>query len=263
MLAKYERLLKAKEKKLYANYKQSYRQLDKDVREILSELDSIEGQLNLDDWHRQLLHHKTGVLMGDLYTKNHILLSSTFDEIVDTTKNHSLKAFKGHERLIAIAKPINNTNIVNKSIAGLNWADRMKHSSNVLRYDFIRITAGGIEQGDSYSKIANKLADRYMIDVGKANTLARTEGHRIFETTKYETMASVNEEVKLLKTWHSVHDEKVRSSHSSLDGTQIAFDDYFISPSGSKALRPGEFGDPAEDIYCRCYLSYELKLKGK
>ena len=32
MLKKYERLLKAKEKELYANYKMSYRQLERDFR---------------------------------------------------------------------------------------------------------------------------------------------------------------------------------------------------------------------------------------
>jgi uncharacterized protein with gpF-like domain len=54
------------------------------------------------------------------------------------------------------------------------------------------------------------------------------------------------------KRWVATKDDRTRDTHRDLDGTQIAPDAEFVSPSGAKALFPGQFGDPAEDVNCRC-----------
>ena len=257
MLAKYERLLKAKEKELYANYKMSYRQLERDFREIYGNLDEFEGQLSLDDWSRQLLNYKTGATMQSLYLSNDKLLRATFNTIFETTKDNSLKSLGGTDRLIGISKAIDRNAIINKSRAGVDWAGRLAHHNANARYDLINITAGGIEAGDSYTTISKKVAEKFLTDYSKANTIARTEGHRIYETTKYDTMEEVNKQLGLKKTWHCVGDEKVRHSHQVLDGQTVGFDEEFVSPSGARALRPGEFGVAEDDINCRCWVSYD------
>lgn len=259
MLTKYERLLKAKEKELYANYKESYRQLERDFREIYGNLDEFEGQLSLDDWSRQLLNYKTGAAMQRLYLSNDKLLRATFNTIFETTKNNSLKSLGGTDRLIGIGKAIDRNAIINKSRAGIDWAGRLAHHNANTRYDLINITAGGIEAGDSYTTITKKLADKFTMDYGRARTIAQTEGHRIYETTKFETMDEVNKQLGLVKTWHCLKDEKVRHSHQSLDGQVVGFDEDFVSTSGARAPRPGEFGVSAEDIHCRCWVSYDYK----
>lgn len=257
MLAKYERLLKAKEKELYANYKMSYRQLERDFREIYGNLDEFEGQLSLDDWSRQLLNYKTGATMQSLYLSNDKILRATFNTIFETTKDNSLKSLGGTDRLIGISKAIDRSAIINKSRAGVDWAERLaRHNANA-RYDLINITAGGIEAGDSYTTITKKLADKFTMDYGRARTIAQTEGHRIYETTKYETMEEIDRQLGLEKTWHCVGDEKVRHSHQALDGKTVKFDEGFVSTSGASALRPGEFGVAEEDINCRCWVSYD------
>lgn len=257
MLAKYERLLKAKEKELYANYKMSYRQLERDFREIYGNLDEFEGQLSLDDWSRQLLNYKTGAIMQSLYLSNDKLLRATFNTIFETTKDNSLKSLGGTDRLIGISKAIDRNAIINKSRAGIERTERLAHANANTRYDIINITAGGIEAGDSYTTISKKVAEKFTMDYGKAKRIVQTEGHRIHETTKFETMAEVNKELGLIKTWHCVKDEKVRHSHQSLDGVEVKFDEEFESISGAKTLRPGEFGVAEEDINCRCFVSYD------
>nr|DAX75115.1 MAG TPA: minor capsid protein [Caudoviricetes sp.] len=259
MLAKYERLLKAKEKELYANYRESYRQLDRDFREIYGNLDEIEGQLSLDDWSRQLLNYKTGATMQSLYLNNDKLLRATFNTIFETTRDNSLRSLGGTDRLIGINKAIDRNTIINKSRAGVDWAGRLAHHNANTRYDLINITAGGIEAGDSYTTISKKVAEKFTMDYGKTRIVVQTEGHRIHETTKYETMAEVNEELGLEKTWHCVGDERVRHTHQYLDGKTVKFDEEFVSSSGATALRPGEFGVAEEDINCRCYVSYDYK----
>lgn len=259
MLAKYERLLKAKEKELYANYKMSYRQLERDFREIYGNLDEFEGQLSLDDWSRQLLNYKTGSTMQSLYLSNDKLLRATFNTIFETTKDNSLKSLGGTDRLIGISKAIDRNAIINKSRAGVDWAGRLAHHNANARYDLINITAGGIEAGDSYTTISKKVAEKFAMDYGKARTLTRTESHRIYEATKYDTMEEIHRQLELEKTWHCVGDERVRHSHQLLDGQTVPFDEEFVSSSGAKALRPGEFGVAEDDINCRCWVSYDYK----
>lgn len=62
------------------------------------------------------------------------------------------------------------------------------------------------------------------------------------------------------KTWHTVHDNKVRSAHQLLEGQTVPVSEPFIEPEGARAIRfPG---DPEADIDltagCRCHLSWEL-----
>lgn len=54
------------------------------------------------------------------------------------------------------------------------------------------------------------------------------------------------------KQWLSSHDQKVRASHQKLDGKVVLLNEYFRTDDGAAADYPGGFGDPAEDINCRC-----------
>lgn len=54
------------------------------------------------------------------------------------------------------------------------------------------------------------------------------------------------------KQWLTSHDQKVRESHRKLDGKQVQLNELFRTDNGSAADYPGGFGDPSEDINCRC-----------
>jgi len=51
---------------------------------------------------------------------------------------------------------------------------------------------------------------------------------------------------------NSTQDKLVRDTHAELDGQTVPADQPFTSPSGATAMHPGDFGDPAEDVNCRC-----------
>ena len=54
------------------------------------------------------------------------------------------------------------------------------------------------------------------------------------------------------KTWITSHDQIVRQSHAAMDGQVRSMDGLFRSPRGGEAQFPGDFGEAAEDINCRC-----------
>lgn len=59
-----------------------------------------------------------------------------------------------------------------------------------------------------------------------------------------------------LKTWVTMHDDRVRASHAALDGKTIPSGEKF-DVGGDLLSHPGEpVGDPSEWINCRCVLLY-------
>ena len=62
-----------------------------------------------------------------------------------------------------------------------------------------------------------------------------------------------------MKEWVSSRDERIRdgkdASHVEMDGQVVAVDEDFNDPiSGASGPAPGQMGDPADDINCRCVM---------
>ena len=91
----------------------------------------------------------------------------------------------------------------------------------------------------------------------RAMAIARTE------TTRHSNRAAVDSfkkaeqtGLKIEKQWLSARDDRVRDSHrpqaaGGLDGQTVPVDGLF-EHQGATAEHPGGFGDPAQDINCRC-----------
>lgn len=62
--------------------------------------------------------------------------------------------------------------------------------------------------------------------------------------------------LKVYKTWNTMMDEKVRDSHNFLEGVTIPVLDLFHTFDGDSASAPGGFTDPANNVNCRCWLTY-------
>ncbi len=64
---------------------------------------------------------------------------------------------------------------------------------------------------------------------------------------------------RLMKTWHSRRDDRVRHTHRGLESKEVVFDGVFLSPSGALLRFPGDPRAPRhETINCRCYLSFSV-----
>ena len=112
----------------------------------------------------------------------------------------------------------------------------------------------GISSGQMYNEIARNIAGWAMIPKNNAMRIARTESHRI------QCKASMNacEKAKskgadVVKQWDASLDGKTRDTHRELDGQIRELDEPF-EVAGMKAMQPGDFGRPEEDINCRCAL---------
>jgi hypothetical protein len=82
--------------------------------------------------------------------------------------------------------------------------------------------------------------------------VAETDSVRIYNEAKLDTARYLGASIK---TWHTMEDNRVRDTHTVLDGVSAPIDGYFYTYTGAKALAPGQFGDAAEDCNCRCFIT--------
>ena len=83
-----------------------------------------------------------------------------------------------------------------------------------------------------------------------------TETHWDYNAAMYTAAKASG--VNVRKMWNTMLDDLVRETHRYLEGIEIGLNDLFYSESGASALFPGGFGDPSEDIGCRCFLTLRV-----
>lgn len=82
-----------------------------------------------------------------------------------------------------------------------------------------------------------------------------TEGHRIYVEGGYARAGDCGAKYKV---WNTMSDDKVRDTHAYIENTEIPIDAEFYTYDGDKALMPGGFELPENNVNCRCWLSYSF-----
>lgn len=158
---------------------------------------------------------------------------------------------------------------VENPIAGLTLADTLERNRKEIVYNIKRAIGVGLINGDRMSTMASRFKSSLNEDYKKSIRIARTEAHRIREAGHGDAAREVDSALsegtsgmRMVKTWRSMSDERVRktnkANHKKMDGAQVGVDEYFDLGRGVKTLEPGNSGDAANDINCRCYVSYDL-----
>ena len=112
----------------------------------------------------------------------------------------------------------------------------------------------GISTGMVYGDIARNIANWAKIPKNNAMRIARTEMHRIQNKATMDLCAKAKSKgADIVRQWDSTLDSRTRRSHRKLDGQIRELDEPF-EVNGHKAMFPGDFGRPEEDINCRCRL---------
>lgn len=108
----------------------------------------------------------------------------------------------------------------------------------------------GIASGLSYADIARNIGNAAKAPLSRAKVIARTEGHRIQQTSTRDAQYAAKEKgADVLKQWDAALDGRTRDSHRRVDGEIRELDEKF-----SNGLRfPGDpQGSAAEVVNCRC-----------
>lgn len=110
-------------------------------------------------------------------------------------------------------------------------------------------------EGETFEDRVDKHLDAE--DKGLLCNLAESEYHRVFTHAMENAAKRIMEWTGLgYKTWHTMEDDRVRDTHTYLDGVKIRVKRSFSTYDGDYAMRPGAFRLPENNCGCRCWLTY-------
>lgn len=108
-----------------------------------------------------------------------------------------------------------------------------------------------------YAKVGGKNAfERLEDDLDSIEDLLllfENERQRVYNTAGNDTATELKAK---FKTWHTMLDDRVRDTHDYLEGMVKPMNEPFYTYNGNSAMYPRSFGEPSEDIGCRCYCTY-------
>lgn len=148
---------------------------------------------------------------------------------------------------------------INNPINGLTLPKRLERDRRVTIERINQAITNGLTEGDTIRTMSKRLTEELDISVNKATRIVRTETHRIHQSSSYDSARHATEKGVIMgKTWNTVSDERVRSSHRDMQGQKVPVDEDFKLPSGARGKSPGNTGVASEDIHCRCYSTFEI-----
>jgi hypothetical protein len=149
---------------------------------------------------------------------------------------------------------------------------RMRSYLNLSLRDrrFDRTVSRAIKAGKGLTRAeVDRITGRYADKALKwrADAIARTEANQAFHAAQDHSFgqgisSGHIQPDQVEKTWHASRDDRVRFSHSVLNGQTVGMDDVFVSPMGSMMKHPGDTSlgaVPGDIIQCRCRMSYRMK----
>lgn len=136
---------------------------------------------------------------------------------------------------------------------------RMGEDVKELKKTITAEVSRGFANGSRYDEIARqisyKMTGAYDTDggaLGRAMTIARTEGHRIQIQGGFDACYKAKEKgADVVKQWDSTMDSRTRQSHQAVDGEIRELDEHF----SNGLLCPADSSAPAREVVnCRCAL---------
>ena len=127
---------------------------------------------------------------------------------------------------------------------------RITRINNTTRAAVRRQLSEGVAAGESIPKLADRIQSVFKTaSDSRARTIARTE---TISASGFGNLEAMTQADITQKEWLSTMDDATRDTHVEMDGQVVDMEDDFESPSGAHGPHPGEMGEAAEDVNCRC-----------
>lgn len=245
---------KAVLKKLKQNYRESLDEINEKLEVLLARQDSDLSHVIYQVDYQRALKKQVEAILDTLQNNEFETISEYLTQSYDEGFMGTLYALQ--EQGVPFAFPINQEMVV----AAIQHETMLTSSLYValgkeiknLQKEIAAEISRGVTNQMGYSDIARNIANKSQIPMNKAMTIARTEAHRIRETAASHVQdKAVRAGADVVKIWDATLDSKTRSHHIQLDG-QIREVNKPFEVAGLKAMYPGQFGRPEEDINCRC-----------
>lgn len=186
--------------------------------------------------------------MSEVYAESFYRTAYALEQGVGITLSYTLL----NERAIrkAILLPIDK----------LTLTQRLKHHRKQITETIRKELTQGLIQGESYSKMANRIKGVLDGDAAKAIRVVRTEAARAQNEGYYESYQHASDQgVDMVLRWLATLDRRTRVSHQMMDGKKVKFGEDF-DVNGHKAKKPHDPRLPAAQVVnCRCTTTTEIE----
>lgn len=246
------------EKKVLRDLERQYQAALKDIDDKVAQLLG-RSDADMQNVIYQVEHQKA--LRSQIHGILEQLQANEFQTISDFLSASYQQSFVGtmysmHNQGIPLILPVDKNAMVKAVTTNSRLSEDLytalgvdiKKLNNAVRSEISR----GISAGLSYNEIARNIANASKAPRSRAATIVRTESHRIREESRNDARDMAKKKgADVVKQWDATLDGDTRKSHRKLDG-QIREVDEPFEVDGKKAMYPGDFGRPEEDINCRC-----------
>lgn len=251
---------------LKSNYKQALKDIEKKLSNLMRRLESDEGEINRASIEYQLGYQKS--LQTQIKAILEQLNTQQFESISAFLQQSYEDGFIGtmydlQHQGIPLTIPIDQKQVIKalkndtKLSKGL-WG-ALAEKTSALQTQIRGEISRGLSQGFSYSKIARFIAERMNIDYNKTSRIVRTESHRISQEATLDAQHKAKDKgADVVKQWDATLDGRTRKDHRKLDGQIRELDEPF-EIGGHKAMCPGKFNRPEQDVNCRCTILQRAK----
>ncbi|MCH4167692.1 MAG: phage head morphogenesis protein [Streptococcaceae bacterium] len=268
-----EKLLQNSEKDLSKDllsaYQSVYNEVNDQVKQLVEDAEKLNFTQKMQSERLQLIKQQLQISIDELQGVNNRKIYNYLDTVGQTGYNELFYEFEQTTGIpISFSMLDNKTieTIIQTPVASRKLSTRLQGNVTKLKQSINHELTRGFAKGDSYAKIARRIANVGDSKYKRAMSIARTEGGRVSSITRQKSQNDITTKgVEIEKQWSAALDMKTRSDHAQLDGTTIPIKEYF-KVSGYKALQPHMFGVAEEDCGCRCRTisvikGYELKLR--
>lgn len=181
---------------------------------------------------------------------------SALDELNVLTAT-SYQSASGKETVTRINQIIDDvlSLLINAYALGIENASIMLGSILVVNMDAMEDAIYLVIDGQTFAdRVATHVRGN---DLQALQTLVESEYHRVHNTAVQDSATQyVNSGgFGVIKTWLTVRDDRVRHTHSYLEGQSISYEDEFFTFDGDHAAFPGGFVKAENNVHCRCIVT--------
>lgn len=247
---------KAVLKKLEGNYKDALGEIDSKIELLLARQDADMQHVIYQVEYQKALKTQVQSILENLQTKEFETISEYLAKSYDDGFIGTMYDLQGQG--IPLIFPIDQAQV----LAAIQHETKLfeslyaslGHDIKDLQKKIAGEISRGLSTGQMYSEISRNISSWAQIPKNRAKTIARTEAHRIQCKATMDAQYKAKEKgADIVKLWDSALDGKTRDSHRDLDGQIRELEEEF-EVNDHKAMAPGGFGRPEEDINCRCAL---------
>ena len=243
-------------KKLEANYKDALSEINSKIELLMARQDADMQHVIYQVEYQKALKDQVSAILEQLHNNEFETVSEYLAQSYEDGFIGTMYDLQGQG--IPLVIPLDQEQVA----AAIQHETKLSESLYMAlgrdTKDLSKKIAGEISRGISnavmYSEIARNISAWGRIPMNNAMRIARTESHRIqIQATADAQWKAKANGADVVKQWDAALDRKTRKSHRELDGQIRELDEPF-EVNGHKAMQPGGFGRPEEDINCRCAL---------